>query len=83
MPQFNRRDVPGSATSPVPGPTLTAFVPDREGDVLEFAFVSSIYVFDCGHSTAVRTTRPSELGDVQPCHECSADQPVVKVITLD
>jgi hypothetical protein len=49
---------------------------------VEFAFVSSIYVFDCGHSTAVRTTRPSEQGDLQSCQECSAEQFVVEVITL-
>ena len=49
---------------------------------MEFAFVSSIYVFDCGHSTAVRTTRPSEPGSAEPCLECSAEQLVVEVITL-
>jgi hypothetical protein len=49
---------------------------------VEFAFVSSIYVFDCGHSTAVRTTRPSEQGAVEPCHECRAEQFVVQVVTL-
>ena len=54
----------------------------QEARVVEFAFVSSIYVFDCGHSTAVRTTRPSEQGVVQPCHECSAEQLVVEVITV-
>jgi hypothetical protein len=49
---------------------------------VDFPFVSSIYVFDCGHNTAVRTTRPSEQGAVQPCHECSAERLVVEVITL-
>jgi hypothetical protein len=49
---------------------------------VEFTFVSSIYVFDCGHSTAVRTNRPSTLGSVGPCRECDAERLVVEVITL-
>jgi hypothetical protein len=49
---------------------------------VEFVFVSSIYVFECGHSTAVRTSRPTERGAVEPCHACRAEQLVVEVITL-
>jgi len=49
---------------------------------VEFAFVSSIYVFECGHSTAVRTPRPSEPDVEVPCLECNAERLVVEVVTV-
>jgi hypothetical protein len=49
---------------------------------VEFAFVSSIYVFECGHSTAVRTTQPSEQGAVETCREGCGEQVVVEVVAL-
>jgi hypothetical protein len=49
---------------------------------VEFTFVSSIYVLECGHSMAVRSNRPSELGAVLSCSECATDQVVVDVVTL-
>ena len=72
----------GCARTPSSCPTLRVLGPSGGGCVVEFTFVSSIYVFDCGHSTAVRTTRPSEPGAEAPCLECSAERLVVEVITL-
>jgi hypothetical protein len=49
---------------------------------VEFTFVSSIYVLDCGHSLAVRSTRTSELGTAQSCNECASEQAIVDIVTL-
>jgi hypothetical protein len=49
---------------------------------VDFTFVSSIYVLECGHSLAVRSNRTSELGTVQSCCECASEQVIVDVVTL-
>jgi hypothetical protein len=49
---------------------------------VDFTFVSSIYVLECGHSLAVRSNRTSELGTAQSCSECASEQVIVDIVTL-
>jgi hypothetical protein len=49
---------------------------------VDFTFVSSIYVLECGHSLAVRSTRTSEVGTAQPCSECASEQAIIDIVTL-
>jgi hypothetical protein len=50
--------------------------------IVEFTFVSSIYLLECGHSLGVRSNRTSAPGTTQSCTECASDQVVVDIVTL-
>jgi hypothetical protein len=49
---------------------------------VEFTFISSIYVLNCGHSLAVRSNRTSEVGTAQSCRDCASEQVIVDIVTL-
>jgi hypothetical protein len=50
---------------------------------VQFTFASSIYVFECGHSTAVRTNKVRSYGARWHCASCDSEQVVTDVLTLD
>jgi hypothetical protein len=49
---------------------------------VRFTFFSSIYVLDCGHSSAVRSTRTVETGAEWHCPDCDSPRAVVDVVTV-
>lgn len=50
---------------------------------MQFTFVSSIYVLECGHSPGVRANKVRLRGARWHCVQCDSEQLVTDVLTLD
>ena len=49
---------------------------------MEFTFLSCIYVFECGHSCCVRSTKISPAGALWHCASCDTLQVVTDVVAV-
>ena len=50
---------------------------------MQFTFVSSIYVLECGHSPGVRANKMRSRGARWHCVHCDSEQLVTDVLTLE
>ena len=50
---------------------------------MQFTFVSSIYVLECGHSSGVRANKVRSRGARWHCVYCDSEQLVTDVLTLE
>jgi transposase-like protein len=50
---------------------------------VQFTFASSLYVLECGHSSAVRANKVRSRGARWHCVRCDSEQLVTDVLTLE